>query len=88
MEDVWVRSNAKSGLTHNLGLTHILQLNVPVKTISNSSVLKHGAQNIMELFLNRSDKNLNLFSLNAPGKLAFLRGCEIKVFIGSRVYSS
>jgi hypothetical protein len=40
-------------------LSHILQLNVPVKTINNSCVLKHVAQNIMELFINRSDKNLN-----------------------------
>jgi hypothetical protein len=44
-------------------LSHILQLNVPVKTISNSSVLKHVAQNIMELFFNRSDKNLNFAAL-------------------------
>ena len=38
---------------------------------------------VMELFLNRSVKNLNLFSLESPIKLAFHRGCEMKVFNGS-----
>jgi hypothetical protein len=43
---------------------------------------------VMELFSNRSVKNLHQSSFEGPRKLAFHKGCEMEVFNGSSFYSS
>jgi hypothetical protein len=38
---------------------------------------------VMEMFLNRSVKNLNLAALSVMQNLSVIQGCEIEVFNGS-----